>query len=263
MKQFFAGLVTLAFVGFVVVYGVAWLFAGWGTVGAGEKGVKLHWKAVTGEVLGEGLYFKNPFSESVEIVSVQTEKEELTTSAASKDMQSVSAVVALNYHLDPSAVGKIYQQYRHDVKPRVITPAIHEGVKAATARFTAEELLTKREQVRDEIVKNIHEKLSAEGIVVDGFNIIDFDFSKSFNEAIEAKVTAEQNALASKNKLEQVKYEAQQAVEQAKGRAQAISIESEALKSNPQVLELRAIEKWDGHMPQVTSGATPFISLTK
>lgn len=259
MKIILTSLIVLL----VMLYGIVWLFAGWGTVGAGEKGVMLHWSAVTGQVLDEGLYFKNPISESVEIMSVQTEKEEITTSAASKDMQSVTAIVALNYHINPSEVGKIYQQYRQDVKARIVTPAIHEGVKASTAKFTAEELLTKRDQVRDEITLNIGNKLSSAGIAIDGFNIVDFDFSKSFNEAIEAKVTAEQNALASKNKLEQVKYEAQQALEQAKGKAQAISIESEALKSNPQVLQLRAIEKWDGTMPKVTSGATPFIDITK
>jgi len=94
---------------------------------------------------------------------------------------------------------------------------------------------------------------------VEDFSIVNFDFSKSFNEAIEAKVTAEQNALASKNKLAQVQYEAQQSVEKAKGEAEAIRIQSSALQSNPQILQLEAIRKWDGKMPQVTGQSLPLL----
>jgi regulator of protease activity HflC (stomatin/prohibitin superfamily) len=101
-------------------------------------------------------------------------------------------------------------------------------------------------------------------IIVDELNIINFDFSESFNTAIEAKVTAEQNALAAKNKLEQVKFEAQQAVESAKGKAEAITVEATALKDSPQLIELRKIEKWNGTMPQyVGAGVTPFIDISK
>jgi len=99
---------------------------------------------------------------------------------------------------------------------------------------------------------------------VDEFNIVNFRFSKVFNEAIEAKVTAEQSALAAKNKLEQIKFEAEQRVAEAKGKAEAITVESNALRSNPQILELRALENWNGVLPQVTgSGGIPFINLPK
>ena len=99
-------------------------------------------------------------------------------------------------------------------------------------------------------------------MVIDEFNIVDFGFSASFNSAIEAKVTAEQSALAAKNKLEQIKFEADQRIAEAQGKAQAMRVESEALRSNPQILELRALEKWDGVLPQVTgSGGVPFINI--
>ncbi len=106
-------------------------------------------------------------------------------------------------------------------------------------------------------------RLKERDILVDEFNIVNFEFSKVFNEAIEAKVTAEQQALAAKNKLEQIKFEAEQKVAEAKGKAEAITIESNALRSNPQILELRALEKWNGVLPQVTGGAIPFINLPK
>jgi prohibitin 2 len=117
--------------------------------------------------------------------------------------------------------------------------------------------------VRDDIKSLLKAKLKERDILVDEFNIVNFEFSKVFNEAIEAKVTAEQQALAAKNKLEQIKFEAEQKVAEAKGKAEAITIESNALRSNPQILELRALEKWNGVLPQVTGGAIPFINLPK
>jgi len=117
--------------------------------------------------------------------------------------------------------------------------------------------------VREDIKNQLRTRLKEHDILLDEFDIVNFEFSKIFNEAIEAKVTAEQQALAAKNKLEQIKFEADQKVAEAKGKAEAITIESNALRSNPQILELRALEKWNGVLPQVTSGATPFISIPK
>ncbi len=140
---------------------------------------------------------------------------------------------------------------------------MQEAIKGSTAKFTAEELITKREMVRDDIKAELAKRLKEHDLVVDEFNIVNFEFSKVFNDAIEAKVTAEQSALAAKNKLEQIKFEADQRVAEAKGKAEAITIESNALRSNPQILELRALEKWNGTLPQVTGGAVPFVTLPK
>lgn len=232
-----------------------------GTVGAGERGVKLRFSAVTGTTVGEGLYFRIPFVERVVIMDVKTQKEEVNASAASKDLQTVNAVVALNYSINPESVVSVYQNIGIDYKIRIIDPAIQEAVKASTAKFTAEELITKREAVGADIKTHLSDRLTPHGIRTEGFSIINFDFSGSFNQAIEAKVTAEQNALASKNKLEQIKYEKEQAIVSAQGRAEALRIESAAISSNPEVLELRAIEKWNGILPTTTGGAIPFLNI--
>lgn len=233
-----------------------------GTVGAGERGIQLRFNAVTGKVMNEGLYFRIPFVEKIKTLDVKVQKDQTTASAASKDLQTVSSVVALNFHLQPEKVSEIYQEVGINYKERIIDPAIQEAVKASTAKFTAEELITKREVVREEVKTLLKDKLRDRSINVDEFNIVNFDFSKSFNDAIEAKVTAEQQALAAKNKLEQIKFEAQQSIESAKGKAEAIKIESQALRDNPQVLELRAIEKWSGNLPNVVgNGAVPFINV--
>ena len=234
-----------------------------GTIAAGERGVHLRFTAVTGKVFGEGLYFRIPLIESVQMMDVKVQKYEMKSDAASKDLQTVHSVVALNFHIDPDRVGNIYQDVGLQFGDRIIDPAMQEAIKASTAKFTAEELITKREMVRDEIKSQLKARLKDRHIIVDEFNIVNFEFSKNFNDAIEAKVTAEQQALAAKNKLEQIKFEADQKIAEARGKAEAITIESNALKSNPQILELRALEKWNGTLPQVTGGAIPFINLPK
>jgi regulator of protease activity HflC (stomatin/prohibitin superfamily) len=237
------------------------LMASFGTVGAGERGVRLRFSAVTGSVLDEGLYFQIPFVERVVTMSVQIEKNEASADAASKDLQSVSTTVAVNYHLDPNRVDSVYQEFRDDYQVRIIEPSIQEAVKSAIALYTAEELITKRTDVREAIKTNVKAKIEPNGIILDELNIVNFSFSKSFNIAIEKKVTAEQEAFAAQNKLEQVKFEAQQQIEEAKGKAEAIRIEAEALKQSPAVLELRALEKWDGVLPKVTGENVPFINI--
>ncbi len=232
-----------------------------GTVGAGERGVKLRFNAVTSNVHGEGLYFVMPFIERMIIVDIKVQKEEADAQAASKDLQTVTSRIALNYSVAPERVISIYQNIGIDYKARIIDPTIQEAVKATTAKFTAEELITHREEVREQIKTLLTDKLSKNGITVEQVSIINFDFSRTFNDAIEAKVTAEQSALTAKNKLDQVKYEAQQAIAQAEGKAKALQIEANAINTNPQIIQLRAIEKWDGKLPQYTGAGTPFISI--
>jgi len=239
------------------------VFSPFGTIAAGERGIHLRFTALTGKVFGEGLYFRIPLIESVQMMDIKIQKVETIAAAASKDLQTVHSTVALNFHIDPDRVSKIYQSVGLQYRERIIDPAMQEAIKGSTAKFTAEELITKRELVRDDIKNQLRTKLKEHDILVDEFNIVNFEFSKVFNEAIEAKVTAEQQALAAKNKLEQIKFEAEQKVAEARGKAEAITIESNALRSNPQILELRALEKWNGVLPQVTGGATPFINLPK
>ncbi len=233
-----------------------------GTVNAGERGVLLQFGAVTGKVFNEGLYFKIPFVQTVVKLDVKVQKTEVGADASSKDLQIVNSTVALNFKLDPGKVADLYQSVGRNYEDRLIDPSMQESVKAATAKFTAEELITKRSEVREEIKLNLKEKLEPHGILVDEFNIVDFSFSTAFNHAIEEKVTAEQRALAAKNKLEQVKFEAEQKIAEAKGRAEAIRIESEALKTNDKILEMRFIEAWDGKLPVVMGETANLMDIS-
>ena len=251
---------------FYTVFGLLALmiiFGVFGTIGAGERGVLLQFGAVKDKVFGEGLYFKIPFVQSVVKMDVKIQKDEIPASASSKDLQVVTSKIALNYHLDPKAVNKIWQEVGKNYNTRIIAPSIQEGVKAVTARFTAEELITKREGVKEQIKSNLTSRLLEHAILVDEFNIIDFEFSAAFNEAIEAKVKAEQLKLKADRDLERIKIEKEQMIAAAQGKAEAIRIEAQALMQNPKVVELRWIEKWDGKVPTYWGEASPFIGINR
>ena len=234
-----------------------------GTIGAGERGILLQFGAVKDKVLGEGLYFKIPFVQSVVKIDVKIKKDEVPASASSKDLQIVTSRVALNYHLAPESVNKIWQEVGKNYNERIIAPTIQEAVKATTAKFTAEELIIRREEVKEQIKANLYNRLLQHHIIVDELNITSFDFSDAFNEAIEAKVTAEQLKLKAERDLQRIEIEADQKIAEAVGKAQAIRIEAQALSANPKIVELRWIEKWNGETPQYWGQATPFIGINQ
>jgi regulator of protease activity HflC (stomatin/prohibitin superfamily) len=241
------------------------LWGSWTMVPAGKRGVVLRFTAVD-RVINEGINWKIPIIESVKKMDVRIQKEEVSASSASKDLQIVSAVIALNYHLENEAVGSLWKNIGSDYKIRVIDPAIQESVKASTAKYTAEELITKRPLVKDDIKISLTERLAKEFIIVDDLSIVDFDFSESFNQAIESKVTAEQNALAAKNKLEQVKFEASQRIAQATAEAEAIRIQAQAItqQGGKEYVNLKWVEAWrDGgaKVPEfiIGDGGSSFI----
>src|SRR3990167_1791682 len=153
------------------------LFGSFGSIKAGEKGVLLQFGAVTGKVFDEGLFIKVPFIQKVQHLDVKIQKEEVEVSSASKDLQTVTAVIALNYHLQSDKVANLWQGIGKSYKERIIDPAIQEAIKASTAKYTAEELITKRPQVKDDVKTLLTERLIKEFISVDEFSIVNFDFS--------------------------------------------------------------------------------------
>lgn len=214
---------------------------------AGQKGIVLR-NGNVDRVLDPGLHWLTPLIEGVVKMDVTTQKEEVTAESASKDLQNVSTKVAVNYTIDQNHVTDIYRDLKQDYVVRVIEPAIQEAVKSATAKYTAEELVTKREEVKGAIYEDLKSRLTPRHILIAEVLITNFDFSASFNGAIEAKVKAEQDALASKNKLEQTKYEAEQKVVSATAEAEAIRIQAQAVTSQggADYVKLKTIEKWNG-----------------
>lgn len=239
----------------------------WVQIGAGERGVVLNFGAVQENVLGEGLHFRVPIMQRVIPMDVKVQKVVTDATAASSDLQEVSSSVALNYHIIPDKANIVYQTIGIHFKERIIDPAIQEVMKAVTAKYTAEQLITERPAVSEAMRVALAERLIVHNIAVDAFSIVSFSFSKAFTEAIEAKQTAEQLALKAKRDLERVKIEAEQKVTAAKAEAEALRLQRANI--SPELIELRkveanlkAIEKWNGILPQVTGGgAVPFIGV--
>jgi regulator of protease activity HflC (stomatin/prohibitin superfamily) len=232
-------------------------------VGPGERGVVVRLGAIQDGVLGEGLHFRIPLVEKVATVDVKTHKIEVTAPSYSKDLQNVDTKIALNYHLDPFSVHRLLQKIGVDYEVRIISPAIQESVKAATAKFTAAELVSERSKVKEEIKAILIARLHPNFIEVDDFSIVDFEFAESFERAIDEKQIAEQNALKAQNDLRRIQVEAEQRVAQATAEAEAIRIQSEALKQNQGLIQLEAVKKWNGVLPYYIMGnAVPFVDIS-
>jgi len=239
----------------------------WVQIGAGQRGVVLNFGAVQKDVLGEGLHFRVPIMQEIVRMDVKVQKAETAAAAASADLQDVNSTVAINYHIIPDKVNIVYQSIGIHFKERIIDPAVLEVVKAVTAKYSAEELITKRPAVSDAMKLSLTERLLAHNMAVDAFSIVGFSFSKIFMEAIESKQTAEQLALKAKRDLDRIKIEAEQTITAA--RAEAESLRLQRANISPDLIELRkieanlkAIDKWNGILPQVTGGgAVPFIGV--
>ncbi len=267
-KGVMIGIVILIIIGVVVASAVQ-------IVDAGHRGVLLHWNAVdlTVAPLSEGLHFVMPFADSVVQMEIRTLKFVKATSAASKDLQTVSTEITVNYHPSPNSVNTLYQTVGLDYENRIITPTVEEVVKQVTANYNAEELITKRPQVKSDIEADISSRLSEFSIVTEIVSITDFQFSALFAQAIESKVEAEQKAFKAENDLKRIEVEARQHAAQAEGiaaaniaeangEAAAIKIINDALSTNPQYLEWLKTQQWDGQLPLVVGeGGTPFIAI--
>ena len=236
-------------------------------IGAGERGVVMNFGAVQDMVLDEGLHFRVPIMQSIIAVDVKVQKSESEAAAASSDLQDVSSKVALNYHIIPDKANVVYQTIGIAFKERIIDPAVHEVVKAVTAKYTAEELITKRPAVSDAVKTALTERLIIHNIAVDAFSIVGFSFSKIFMEAIESKQTAEQLALKARRDLDRIKIEAEQKITAARAEAESLrlqraNISTDLIELRKIEANLKAIEKWNGILPQVTgAGAVPFIGV--
>lgn len=235
-------------------------------IGAGERGVVLNFGAVQPDVLDEGLHLRVPIMQRVEKLDVRVQKAQTEADSVSKDLQDTKSTIALNFHIFPEKANWVFQNLGPDFKVRIIDPTVQEVVKAITARYTAVELITQREKVRNEIKELLKQRLINYHITVDDFSIVNFSFSQQFTHAIEEKQVAEQRALKAQRDLERIKIEAEQKIAQAKAEAEALRLQKENV--TPQLVQLRkieaslkAIEKWDGKLPKVTGGAMPFIDM--
>lgn len=230
----------------VIILAIIGILSSIKVVGTGQVGVVTMFGRVTGRELGEGIAMVLPFGiERATIYDIKVQKQAVTSTAASKDLQDVSSEIVLNYNLERGSVSNVHQTIGVYYVDKIVTPAINEIFKAASAEYTAAELITQRSELKTKAQQALAARLKKYGINVSELSIVDFKFSANFSRAIEEKQVAQQNAERAKFNLEAAKTDAEAQ------RAQSQTLTSEYLQK-------QAIEKWDGKMPTYIGGGSVF-----
>jgi regulator of protease activity HflC (stomatin/prohibitin superfamily) len=233
-------------------------------VNAGERGVLMQFGKVQEQVLGEGLHVIVPTVYTVKKLSVKVQKQESSAEASSKDLQDVFTDVALNWHIIPDEANAIFQQIgdEREVVARIIDPAVEEVLKAVMAKYTAEEIITKRGEVKAAVDESLTLRLLTYHIAVDDISLVHVHFSQRFSDAVEAKQIAEQEAKRGEFLALKAVKEAEAKVNLAKGEAEVQRLLRDNL--TPELLERQAIEKWDGKLPLIVGeGGKNLLDLNK
>ena len=232
----------------------------------GHVGLYKTFGKLNDNVLSPGIHLRIPFVQTIIQVNTQVAKAKADATASSKDLQPVSTHVAVNYSVNKEAAYELMNNIGGNYASIIIAPAIQEIVKEVTAKYPAEDLIAKRELVAGEISEQLTSRLTKYNLIVNDINIVNFQFSDSFNQSIEAKQVAQQQALKAENDLKRIQIEAKQKIAQAE--AEAASLKLKKQEVTPELIELkqievqeRAVEKWNGVLPSVTGGATPFIDI--
>ena len=238
-------------------------------VPAGNTGVILTLGSVSTNIYQEGFHFKIPFAQRVEIISNKIQKQDVDAAAVSKDLQSVSSNIAVNFRVGLDSSASIFKNIGRDYQSIVLLPAVQESMKSVTAKYTAEELISLRAKVGQEIKEALENKVNEYGIVIEKFNIVNFEFSEEFNKAIEAKQVAEQNLIKTKTEQEQViviaeaeakkkligaEAEAKATLQKAQAQAEANKLLTQSLSNI--LVEYQKVEKWNGELPMATGGSS-------
>lgn len=234
------------------------------TVNAGERGVMMQFGKVQAQVLGEGLHVLVPIVYTVQKLSVRVQKHESSAEASSKDLQDVFTDVALNWHIIPEEANAIFQEIGDEkaVMDRIIHPAVEEVLKAVMAKYTAEEIITKRGEVKAGVDDSLTLRLVSYHIAVDDISLVHVHFSERFSDAVEAKQIAEQEAKRGEFLALKAAKEAEAKVNLAKGEAEVQRLLRDNL--TPEFLERQAIEKWNGTLPLIVGdGSKNLLDLRK
>lgn len=239
-------------------------FASFTVISAGHQGVQVTLGEVNMQTLGEGFHFVNPIS-NIHSVDVRVTKAELkNANASTRDMQSVHTDIVVNYRLDGAKVARVYKEFGLQLEDKILLPAVNETFKAVTARYDSEELITKRSEVSTAIHQTIQEKVAKYGLIINETSLVNFGFSAQYEAAIEQKVIATQQKLKAEQDLERIKVESDQRIAKAKGEAEAIRIQAQAIQQQggKEYVELKRIEKWNGELPKTMMGnAVPMFNL--
>ena len=254
----------------IVVFIAIIIFASITTVPTGYVGVKTRFGQVQNDTIQEGLNFKAPFIESIVKIDCRTQKIEYTMEASSKDLQKISNIkIAVNYGVDKQKANVLYREIGQDFKSVIIEPAIYETMKSAIANYTAEELVTKRQEVSNLAQETLTNRLKDKGINITSLSMTDLSFSAEFDQAIEKKQVVEQQTQQAKYELEKAKIENEKKIENARAEAEVMRQQNQEITDK--TLELKRLEvqqelikKWNGALPTTALGDNiPMLNLNK
>ena len=235
-------------------------------VNAGNRGVVLNFGRIQDTILGEGVHWRVPIMQKVVELEVRTTKLEATASSYSKDTQNVDTYLVVNYHLVQEQVNILYREIGGEYEGRILIPAVQEITKTIVGKYTAQELIEKRQEIKEEIRTILVERMAAKYIAIDDISITDFVFNPEYEAAIERKQVAKQEALTAEANLSKVEFEAEQQVTRARAEAETIRIQAQAItqQGGEDYVQLKAIEKWNGILPtqMIPGGTVPFLDLT-
>ena len=245
----------------------------WGTCPAGHRGVHLRFSAVTGRIIDPGFYWKAPFIDRVKYIDTRQTKHQIDVSCYTSDTQTVLARIALNYHLEPTAVGTVYEEIgytksaddKRSVQSKVIDPKLEDLMKAATPNYDADNIIASRNEIRDRVRASLIEYLQDYHIAIDSFSLVNFQFLKEYEKSIEEKRIAYQDFLKAQHQLEETRVRAQEKIVDAEAEAERIRIQAKSISSQggKEYVALKAVEKWDGKLPDtmVPGSTLPFIKV--
>lgn len=268
-----SGIAKLIVGGIVVLVTIILVSCSMNTVDTGHRGVKVRFGEVMGDGLTEGLYFVNPFTTHIENIDTRIQKWAGNTQAYTKDVQQATLQFVLNYRLDPSTAHTVYQSVGKDWAQKLVGQVVFEEMKREVGQHEAVDLVSQRDAAARKIEANIARLLKGRNVIVTGFQLTNIDYTPEFEHSVEAKVIAQQKAIEEQNRTVQIREQAAQKVETAKGNAEAtilnakaeaesISIRARALEQNAKLVEWEAVQKWNGTLPQYVLGDTvPFVQV--
>jgi len=239
------GLRVIILTPIIVIFAIITLFCSFKTVKSGEVGLRIRFGKIVDSTLQEGINFKIPYIEKIKKVNVKVQKSEETVESSTKDMQIINTTVAVNYRIKIEKASSLYRTVGDKYEDTILQPAIKESIKTAIAKYNAEEITTKRNEVSNECLKAIQGKVEKYGIAIEDFNLTNFNFSQEYTRAIEEKQVAEQ-------KLEKARLEAEQKVVEAEATRKANELLSQTITEK--TLTEKFLEKWDGKLPETYAG---------
>ena len=241
-----------------LVIGLILFFASTAIVPTGHIGVVTLYSKVQEKYLDAGFHIVKPFVEDVHDIDIRTQKYQGTVEGSAKDLQIVNVTMSINYQIKPEKASELYAKVGKNYNDTILNPALQSGLKAAIAKFTAEEMITKRSEVANAITEELNARLE-EYFLISAVNLENIGFTDEFNKAVEAKTTNQQKAEAEKAQLEIIKVQNEQKINTAEAEAKVRELQSQSVtdRSLEQLrleIQREMVSRWNGVLPQYVLG---------